>query len=376
MVKLKQTIASLIVGLGMTLLFQNCGQGFTAASGGASEASSSQSATSTPTTAAPVAQFAATSSAALPMNLGVMQSLTVTLNPAFGFTGLVNIAIDGTALAAVDPLKNVQASLSQSSIMLGGNQPSTITLTLHAPVTSPTVNTYVDLVVTEANPPSGRAAYSTKARVMVQTVAVYDIFLTSPAGAQEVWQDINKATIPAVINFATHTEGITINFHNMDAGPHRIHSSAQAFPHQPADMASGQMYTVKVTTQTPTANTYYCHDHEQITRMMNFNATAGAVTTTTLPTSGNPNAKYSYLAANILPKCVGCHSGAGAAKGIDFSSYAKTTALQTVVLPKNAAGSSFYTATANGSMPQGGSPLTAAEVQDIKDWINDGALNN
>jgi hypothetical protein len=83
---------------------------------------------------------------------------------------------------------------------------------------------------------------------------------------------------------------------------------------------------------------------------------------------------YTWLATNIFqPKCVSCHSGPGAQSGYHLDSYGGAT---TQVAPGNSAGSGLYQMVLSGAMPQGGTPLTAAQLNAVMTWIDSGAANN
>jgi mono/diheme cytochrome c family protein len=85
-------------------------------------------------------------------------------------------------------------------------------------------------------------------------------------------------------------------------------------------------------------------------------------------------ATYTSIAANILvPKCVSCHGAVTAQKGVRWDSYAETIKN---ALAGNVFTSKLYIRTADGTMPAGGPPLSAAELKAINDWISNGALNN
>lgn len=95
-------------------------------------------------------------------------------------------------------------------------------------------------------------------------------------------------------------------------------------------------------------------------------------TPTPVPTpTPNPNAKFSYLSANVFTKkCNSCHGGAG---GFSFNTYTNTIKALT---PGNPAGSPLYTSVNSGGMPKGGAKLPAADIKAIYDWIAAGAPNN
>ena len=94
--------------------------------------------------------------------------------------------------------------------------------------------------------------------------------------------------------------------------------------------------------------------------------------TVTQPTPPAPNAAPVSYAATIQPllaaNCLGCHSG----QGVSVSSYA---AVRNLVAPGNPAASTLYKVTSSGKMPPGGS-LTASQMQNIANWIYQGAQNN
>lgn len=88
------------------------------------------------------------------------------------------------------------------------------------------------------------------------------------------------------------------------------------------------------------------------------------------------SATYSSIYQNILqPKCISCHAGSGAPKGVDYSTYAKTMSTGSVVTG-SAATSKLHTRTIDGTMPKNDSPLSGTETSTIQTWINNGAQNN
>lgn len=95
------------------------------------------------------------------------------------------------------------------------------------------------------------------------------------------------------------------------------------------------------------------------------------------PPTGNTavlEAKWSSIYAKIVqPRCLSCHNATTQRGGVNLANH--TVTLNTVQ-PGNPNASSFYTSTANGSMPQGGTPLSPAELAVVRDWILAGALNN
>jgi hypothetical protein len=73
------------------------------------------------------------------------------------------------------------------------------------------------------------------------------------------------------------------------------------------------------------------------------------------------------------PQCAHCHSGSGASGGVDLSSYQTIKANSGLIVAGDPKSSKIYTEVESGDMPDGGSPLTAVEVQAIGDWILAGA---
>lgn len=77
----------------------------------------------------------------------------------------------------------------------------------------------------------------------------------------------------------------------------------------------------------------------------------------------------------IAPKCLRCHSGAGAAAGVDLSSYAKIMGHSGLIVSGQPDASLIYKEVASGGMPLGGPPLDPQEVLAIRNWIEAGAPN-
>lgn len=81
-------------------------------------------------------------------------------------------------------------------------------------------------------------------------------------------------------------------------------------------------------------------------------------------------ATFSWIQANVLPSCTGCHGGSG---GFFVTSYAN---VMTRVSSGNPNSSLFYTRVATDSMPQGGPALSTQKKEAIRRWILNGALDN
>ena len=89
-----------------------------------------------------------------------------------------------------------------------------------------------------------------------------------------------------------------------------------------------------------------------------------------------PTVSYANLYSNILgPRCAICHAGSGAPRGISYENYSLTMSTGSVVAG-DAANSQLYNSVNSGNMPLSGNSLSSSQIQQIKDWINNGAPNN
>ncbi len=87
-------------------------------------------------------------------------------------------------------------------------------------------------------------------------------------------------------------------------------------------------------------------------------------------------ATFTSIKANILtPKCLSCHSPSGSRPSVNYTDYSSTMSTGKVIAG-NALGSEIYKECASGSMPKGGTMLSVAELQALRDWIDAGAMNN
>lgn len=81
-------------------------------------------------------------------------------------------------------------------------------------------------------------------------------------------------------------------------------------------------------------------------------------------------AGYEKLLADVVgPRCAGCHSGAEPAADLDVTDYSQVMGY---VVPGNPGESFLYEAVETQYMPPR-KPLSAAQVNEIKQWILDGA---
>ena len=77
----------------------------------------------------------------------------------------------------------------------------------------------------------------------------------------------------------------------------------------------------------------------------------------------------------LLPKCAGCHSPTGTRPREDYSTYEASINTGKIV-PGNAAGSEMYKECTSGAMPLGTDRLTEEELAALRQWIDEGALDN
>ena len=77
----------------------------------------------------------------------------------------------------------------------------------------------------------------------------------------------------------------------------------------------------------------------------------------------------------LVPKCVKCHSPTGIRPQEDYTSYARTRQTGRVVAG-NANASRLYRSCEEGSMPDDIPPLNSQQLGALRDWINNGALDN
>ena len=90
-------------------------------------------------------------------------------------------------------------------------------------------------------------------------------------------------------------------------------------------------------------------------------------------TCDTANVTYSGAIRNLITnKCLGCHSGNIPAGNLDFSTH---LGLQIAALDGRLYGAVNH-ASGFTPMPQGGAKLSACEIDVIRIWIDDGALNN
>lgn len=104
---------------------------------------------------------------------------------------------------------------------------------------------------------------------------------------------------------------------------------------------------------------------------------------TEAPSTESPAASTVSFAANVYPileaKCIKCHGVDQVKEGLDMLTYDNLMAGSfngPVVVPGNADESLLVELIVRGKMPNRGPKATDAELQIIRDWVNQGALNN
>lgn len=121
------------------------------------------------------------------------------------------------------------------------------------------------------------------------------------------------------------------------------------------------------------ATTYYYRVSSTNTAGSSSPTSVASASTLAAPQSNSSTATFTWIKANVLPKCTSCHGGSNPSAGRNYMTYAGV--MQSVVANQSAR-SGFYTKINSGSMPKGGTKLPPATITNIKNWIDSGALNN
>ncbi len=111
-------------------------------------------------------------------------------------------------------------------------------------------------------------------------------------------------------------------------------------------------------------------------------ATEAPALTEAPPTEAAASSGVSF-AANVYPifeaKCIKCHGVERVKEGLDMQTYDNLMAGSfngQVLIPGNADESLLVQLIAKGEMPNRGPKVTEEELQIIRNWVNQGALNN
>jgi hypothetical protein len=175
------------------------------------------------------------------------------------------------------------------------------------------------------------------------------VSISAPAAASKVKGTV---TISANATDNVHVAGVQFMIDNVNLGSEKT-SAPFTISWDTTALANNSSHTIKAKARDDAGNTK-----------------VSAVITVTVDNTVvvNPNAKYSWIKANIVAsKCASCHSS--------FNTYTGLKAKVTVNDPEN---SILYEAVAPATrfMPKVGTPLTDTQVKAIYDWIATGALNN
>jgi hypothetical protein len=91
-------------------------------------------------------------------------------------------------------------------------------------------------------------------------------------------------------------------------------------------------------------------------------------------TGTKPTVSFATLNSTVFSvSCLPCHNATTASGGYNMSTY---TGVVTAVQSGNAPASMLFLQVFNNTMPPGGPPVSAANVEAIQNWINEGAPNN
>lgn len=116
-----------------------------------------------------------------------------------------------------------------------------------------------------------------------------------------------------------------------------------------------------------------------ISTILFFNKTASVTASTTIE---NINTNISFK-NDIQPiferRCIKCHGGEFPSEGLNMESYESLIAGSQsgqVIVVGDANNSLIIEMLENGEMPKRGQDLTSEQIELIRQWINEGALNN
>lgn len=335
------------------------------------------------------------------MNLGVSLAIPVLIQSQNGYSGPVSLSINNKVLAANDPMNTITVAVAPSAVNLTASGSASATVTVTSTSSSPDLISNLSVVATTS---SGQVI----SQIPLTIKPIFEVDILSSGNLDTTGIEDWSIAAGTTTNFTTHTAGVSIVFCNKDtvekSGFYRIHSSGTAFLHQGSEglgvpgsatpdvndgtaaksnltaSTLGPCYTTDVLSQVAQLkNIYYDHNNEtpaKATRTMVFNAYAAPPK---IGNSGNPNATFSYIQKNLIntSQCMTCHVTNPSTQGnnINFSTYAGVV---TQVQAGSALGSPFYVQiAAGGTMPLGNpDTVSSALLQDVEDWINDGALNN
>jgi len=375
--------------------FQNCGGGFKDLAASNSIFSSTSFNTGSFVISQPSSQS---------VNLGTTTKVPLIFSSDTLYNAPVSLIVrasDLQALSQLDPGASISISFDRPGFVLAPSSTATSNVIITISTMAPSL-TGQSIHIDAVNPFTTHVVAT--ATLQVQINAIYDVNIYPATTAEpENW----SLAAGASVGFISHPEGLKVRFNNYDSQTHLIHSDGGPIPHESLSTpyagtsvigipsspdggtTAGGIYENVVTAGTTMqVSQVHCHLHEAEAqnRTLSFNlpAPVAAPTPTATPTSpAGPTptatpissaATYTQVNANIISvSCANCHFGTNPTSGISLVGY---SGLVAQVTPGNAAASSLYIAVSSGSMPKGGPALSAAQVQEIKSWINSGAPNN
>ncbi|MGZ3722756.1 MAG: hypothetical protein ACXVA9_07500 [Bdellovibrionales bacterium] len=363
-------------GVATTIVFQNCGK-----VGVSSKATNASESGGFGANGLPIIKVSD-----IPMqtaNLGTKIVVPVNFTVPSSYSGTLKLEVLAPELKVLDPGAGIKFSFQPATLAITGGGQAAATLTIDVTTLAPSFD--LSMFHVHASDMSNSAIVA-DASVPLSVKAIYEVQLFGRLNAASASPEKWSVAIGSVTSFISHPEGLSFKFVNMDKlSVHRVHSSGGPIAHEGNDMAAsvdgtlpGGNYAIMIApSATKGASAVYCHDHEGGGQIRTFQFNVPVVPVVTLPVaSGNPNAKFAFINTNVIQsQCIACHSAAALQGGVNLSTYNNVLAFLT---KGDSSISALYLAVAQpgGAMPLNGTPLSAALVKDISDWINDGAANN
>lgn len=114
-----------------------------------------------------------------------------------------------------------------------------------------------------------------------------------------------------------------------------------------------------------------------------FQNTSTNIVTAAQPSETTVSVENVSFSSDIYPlverRCIKCHGGEFPSEGLNLESYEGLIAGSQngqVIIAGDSSNSLLFEKIENGEMPKRGSDLTAEQIELIRQWINEGALNN
>lgn len=384
----RRLLAPLAVATLVAIAFQGCGKGFNSSS---ATSNTSQGTGGNPPPPS-IQQISIAQPAAITTQLGLQEQVPLQISGNSTYSGTVNLSILESELSAIDTAGAIKFSFNPAAVTISPGVTATSTLTVTIGTMAPSFA--ASLFHIQAND-SAAPTISGAVSVPLQVQAIFDVYMFGPVTKGVASPETFSLAPGSITKFISHSEGLTVRFHNMDSEVHLVHSSGGPIPHESVDVpytgtttiglppspdggkTAGGIYTnvVKAGTVAQTSQVY-CHLHEggKEIRTLQFNVPIAAATPP--PPINNPDATFTYINTSMVQAaCINCHSSVVMDGGVDLSSYASVLAW---VAKDNPSISPLYVdiSGTNPPMPKGGPPLAPAIVQDVSDWITIGAPND